>query len=92
MLLDFTRDCSPQFLEPTLSVATTKPLATDSDADDEEDLERQFSKIELDKRSKFATSVEPEDEESSDALQDFHLAEKDLVACLVRTNVVQRIK
>lgn len=60
----------------------------------EDELEAKFAQIELEKRAnKFGTDVDGNDDEASrDTLNDFHLAEIDLIDCFLRTNVVQRIK
>lgn len=88
ILLDFTYDCSIDFREPSLTVPApvTSAAATD-------DLEQQFANINLNKSKDrmFQTNID-DDEESKDTLNDFHLAEIDLIDCFLRTNIIQRIK
>lgn len=87
------RDCSSNFHEPVLSVDST-PVNALKTAENEDELEAKFAQIELEKRAtKFGTDVDGNDDEASrDTLNDFHLAEIDLIDCFLRTNVVQRIK
>lgn len=93
VMLDFMRDCSSNFHEPVLGVDAKPESDSKSDAN-EGDLEAKFAKIELENRAtKFGTSVDEDGEATSrDSLNDFHLAEIDLIDCFRRTNVVQRIK
>lgn len=40
----------------------------------------------------FHTNIDDDEEQSKESLNDFHLAEIDLIDCFLRTNVMQRIK
>lgn len=102
-LLDFTRDSSVDFREPIHAVSV--PLAGDNATD--RDVEKKFAQMHLSKQNRskpiMQTTVgggdaegidDGDDGESTnrDSLNDFHLAEIDLIECLLRTNIVQRIK
>lgn len=87
ILLDTTFDCSLDFIEPTLEL----PHENESDNSTESDeLSGQFAKMNL--KSNLCEAKVNDDEHHLSSLNDFHLAETDLINCLLRTNILQRIK
>lgn len=76
-------DCSFDGLEPTLEIKSDE--APNSSAN----LENQFSKLNI-KSNVMQTCVSDDDDKLS-TMNDFHLAEIDLVKCFLRTNIMQRI-
>lgn len=97
-LLDFTRDCSVDFREPIHVVSISSTTSTNAT----DDVEKKFAQLHLDKQNRpkpmMQTNVRDDDigdndnSSNRDSLNDFHLAEIDLVECLLRTNIVKRIK
>lgn len=90
-MLDFIYDRSIYFCEPSFAqngrIGASKAGL---------DLSDEFAKINLEKTAtspKFETNLENnEDGDDRETLNDFHLAEVDLVDCVLRTNLIQRIK
>lgn len=87
ILLDLTFDCSNDLIEPTLQITDN-----DSQNDTEAELDKKFAKMNLKSNKAFQTSISDEDENSVSSMNDFHLAETDLIKCLLRTNILQRIR
>lgn len=75
-LLDYIYDCSNGCQESSLNCWQK--------SDDSED-QSSTSKI-------FAYNTSLKDEEDASNLNDFHLAENDLMKCMLRSNILQRIK
>lgn len=103
-LLDFTRDCSVDFREP-IHVVRAPAAGGQASGAEADDVERKFARMHLNKQKSqpvMQTEVSDGggggeeggdgDESSRESLNDFHLAEIDLVECLLRTNIVKRIK
>lgn len=82
MLLDMTYDASFDGLEPTLEIKSDETSGKNPNLDD------QFSKLTL--SNAMQTKVDDDDEKAS-SMNDFHLAETDLIKCFLRTNILQRI-
>lgn len=78
-----TFDCSFDGLEPTLEIKSDE---TSSKATN---LENQFSSMNLDPNV-MQTNIEDDDDKVS-SMTDFHLAETDLIQCVLRTDILQRI-
>lgn len=89
VLLDITFDSSLSAIEPTLEVFTES--VDDSQQPNKQDLTKQFSHLNL-KNNLFQANLTDEDENKMSSLNDFHLAETDLMKCLLRTNILQRIR
>lgn len=87
ILLDLTFDCSSDVIEPTLQI-------TDGDRynDTQADLDAEFAKMNLKGNQAYQTNISDDDENSVSSMNDFHLAETDLIKCLLRTNILQRIR
>lgn len=62
----------------------------DSVSEGQKGLSAQFSGMSL-KSNVFEATVNEEENRLS-SLNDFHLAETDLIRCLLRTNIIQRIR
>lgn len=87
ILLDTTFDCSLDFAEPTLGMR----LEDEHDGStNPTDLSAQFAKMNM--KSNLCEAKVNDDEDHLSSLNDFHLAETDLIRCLLRTNILQRIK
>lgn len=80
ILLDCTHECAIHSREPTLGIVSSKKR--DADLSDE------FAKMNV--RQTFHNRFDDDDDPST--LNDFHLAEIDLIECLLRTNILQRIQ
>lgn len=76
-----TYDCSFDGIEPTLEIRT------DDTTTKHANLENQFSKMNI---NVMQTNVNDNDDKLS-SMNDFHLAETDLIQCFLRTNILQRI-
>ncbi|KAG4070611.1 hypothetical protein HA402_013531 [Bradysia odoriphaga] len=83
ILLDCTHECATNFREPTLGTGSVKRK--------DGDLSDQFAKMNVKEKQTFH-NVFDDDEEDTSTLNDFHLAEVDLIECLLRTNILQRIQ
>lgn len=101
--MDFTFDRVVDFCEPSFAqigrkgdknsgLAVDQPSATN-------DLSHEFERISLNKSIlpplRFETNLRDDEEDDSadrKELNDFHLAEIDLIECLLRTNIIQRIQ
>lgn len=79
-----TIDCSFDGLEPTLEIQSD-----DEYAGANKSLENQFSKMNINSNV-LQTNVD-DDDDSLSSMNDFHLAETDLIQCFLRTNILQRI-
>lgn len=79
-----TIDCSFDGLEPTLEIPSD-----DTYGGANKSLEKQFSKMNINSNM-LQTNVDDNDDSLS-SMNDFHLAETDLIQCLLRTNILQRI-
>lgn len=95
ILLDFTRDCSVDFREPIHIVRAPGPAK----GTDDDDVERKFAQMHLNSQkhqpamqANVKEDEDAENESNRESLNDFHLAEIDLVECLLRSNIVKRIK
>lgn len=78
-----TYDCSFDGLEPTLEIKS------DDISNGNMNLENQFSKMAI-QPNLMQTNVSDDDDKLS-SMNDFHLAETDLIQCFLRTNILQRI-
>lgn len=78
-----TYDCSFDGLEPTLEIKS------DETPNKNVNLENEFSKMAI-QSNLMQTNVNDDDDKLS-SMNDFHLAETDLVQCFLRTNILQRI-
>lgn len=78
-------DCSVDCLEPTLEIRSEETTNKKSD-----DLEEQFEKMNI-QSNVMQANVSEDDEDKLSSMNDFHLAETDLIQCLLRTNILQRI-
>lgn len=87
--MDITFDSSLNVIEPTLEVFNES--VDDNQTLNEQNLTNKFSNLNL-KNNLFQTKLTDEDENKMSSLNDFHLAETDLIKCLLRTNILQRIR
>lgn len=82
--------------EPSLTVPSKLSKNYSTNSDSTSNFEKQFSNLNLQSTNPrvFQTTINEEklDEENIASLNDFHLAEIDLIECLARTNIMQRIK
>lgn len=78
-----TYDCSFDGIEPTLEIRSDKTMSKHAN------LENQFSKMDIN-TNVMQTNVNDDDDDLS-SMNDFHLAETDLIQCFLRTNILQRI-
>lgn len=78
-----TYDCSFDGLEPTLEIKS------DEIPNKNVNLENEFSKMAI--QSNLMQTNVSDDEDKLSSMNDFHLAETDLVQCFLRTNILQRI-
>lgn len=83
--MDTTIDCSFDCLEPTLEIRSNEDETSNTDAN----LENQLAKLSI--KSGIQANVN-DDENKLSSMNDFHLAETDLIQCFLRTNILQRIK
>lgn len=81
-MLDCTHECAIHFREPTLGVASVKKEVVN--------LNEQFAKMNVQEKQTFHNNFDDDEDKSS--LNDFHLAEINLIECLLRTNILQRIQ
>lgn len=93
-LLDFTFDNPGCHWQPTLQVLETEQGTEDPTS--LENLQKQMQHLQVNaaaSRSGVAikASVDETEEESKMSMSDFQLAETNLVDCLLRTNILQRI-
>lgn len=77
-----TYDCSFDGLEPTMEIKTDETFSKNAN------LENTFSKMNINPNL-MQTNVS--DDEQLSSMNDFHLAETDLIKCFLRTNILQRI-
>ncbi|XP_055910771.1 RNA polymerase II-associated protein 1 [Eupeodes corollae] len=85
-LLDFTYENTGCYWQPKLEVNSI------DDTDDPtsiESLQKQMKNLKV--SSSLRASVEETEEESKTSMTDFQLAETDLIECLLRSNIIQRI-
>lgn len=80
-----TIDCSFDGLEPTLEIQCDDTAA----GGQSKSLENQFSKMNI--NSNMMQTNISDDEDHLSSMNDFHLAETDLIQCFLRTNILQRI-
>lgn len=86
-LLDLTFDCSNNLIQPIFDVGSGLQASHD------EDLGAKFSQMNLQKGQKrFETTAELEEEDELASMNDFHLAETNLAKCLLRTDILERIR
>lgn len=85
VLLDITYDCSFDCVEPTLEIQ-----CEESGHKVQENLEMKFQKMTI-QSNVVQTNLNDEDDDELMSMNDFHLAETDLIRCLLRTNILQRI-
>lgn len=83
VLLDMTYDCSFDGIEPTMEIKSSEMMSQNSN------LENQFSKMAIG-ANVMQTNISDDDDQLS-SMNDFHLAEIDLIQCFLRTNIMQRI-
>lgn len=87
ILLDTTFDSSLDSIEPTLEIR----LDDEHDKSSEPaDLSEQFANMNM--KNNLCEAKVTDDENNLSSLNDFHLAETDLIKCLLRTNILHRIK
>lgn len=79
-----THDCSFDGVEPTLEIKSDETSNSNS-----ANLENQFSKMNI--NSNVMQTFVSDDDDKLSSMNDFHLAEIDLVKCFLRTNILQRI-
>lgn len=79
-----TIDCSFDGLEPTLEIQSDDHFDGANKS-----LENQFSKMNINSNM-LQTNVDDNEDDLS-SMNDFHLAETDLIQCFLRTNILQRI-
>lgn len=82
ILLDCTHECATQHREPTLGT----PIGKQRDGD----LSDKFANMDVKEKQTFHNVLD--DDEDTSTLNDFHLAEVNLIECLQRTNIFQRIQ
>lgn len=87
--MDVTFDSSLNAIEPTLEVINEPD--DDNQQSSEQNLAKKFSNLNF-KNNLFQTNLTDADENKMSSLNDFHLAETDLIKCLLRTNILQRIR
>lgn len=80
-----TIDCSFDGLEPTLEIQSD-----DTSGGANKSLENQFSKMNINSNM-LQMNVVDDDNDNLSSMNDFHLAETDLIQCFLRTNILQRI-
>lgn len=86
IVLDFIYETPDGHLQPSLE----NEEVGDS-VDDEGNIEEQLKKMSLTNKA-FSADVQDTDEEfNRNTMNDFQLAETDLMECLLRTNIIQRI-
>lgn len=78
-----TYDCSFDGIEPTLEIQSDETMSKGAN------LENQFAKMNID-TNVMQTNISDDDDKLS-TMNDFHLAETDLIQCFLRTNILQRI-
>lgn len=78
-----TYDCSFDGIEPTLEIQSDETMSKSAN------LENQFAKMNID-TNVMQTNISDDDDKLS-TMNDFHLAETDLIQCFLRTNILQRI-
>lgn len=88
MLLDITYDSLLNVIEPTLEIIAEPDDDTQSSRD--QNFVKKFSSLNI--KDKLLQTDFTEEENKMSSLNDFHLAETDLVNCLLRTNILQRIR
>lgn len=82
-------DCSFDCIEPTLELEIKSDSDAASNSNENSNLEDRFAEMDL-KSNVMKTNVNDEETKYS-TMNDFHLAETDLIQCLLRTNILQRI-
>lgn len=80
-MLDCTHECATRSREPTLGIVPKR----------DSDLNEEFAKMNVKEKQTFHNVFDDESEDNS-SLNDFHLAEINLIECLLRTNILQRIQ
>ncbi|XP_055842449.1 RNA polymerase II-associated protein 1 [Episyrphus balteatus] len=85
-LLDFIYENTGGFWQPTFEVKT---IGESDDPTSIESLQKQMKNLRV--SSSLKASVEETEEESKTSMTDFQLAETDLIECLLRSNIIQRI-
>ncbi|XP_055384358.1 RNA polymerase II-associated protein 1 [Condylostylus longicornis] len=83
-VLDFIFETSEGFLQPIIE--NNKKTGTD----DSEGVETDLKNMTLSK-TPFCAKLNEEQNESKASMTDFELAENDMIDCLLRTNIIQRI-
>ncbi|KAJ6635703.1 RNA polymerase II-associated protein 1 [Pseudolycoriella hygida] len=81
ILLDCVYECAARNREPTLAIVSSQK--TDTSLTDD------FAKMTVSDTQTFHSVLDAEEDTST--LNDFHLAEVNLIECLLRTNILQRI-
>lgn len=85
MLLDIIYDCSFDCVEPILEIQSEE-----TGHKKQENLETKFQKMNI-QSNVLQTNLNDDEEDTILSMNDFHLAETDLIQCLLRTNILQRI-
>lgn len=85
MLLDIIYDCSFDCIEPTLEIQ-----CEEAGYKKQENLETKFQKMNI-QSNVVQTNLNDDEDNKLLSMNDFHLAETDLIQCLLRTNILQRI-
>lgn len=91
ILLDLTFDSSTELVEPTLCVDGGGGSGSKNTETVDQELDEKFAQLNLTKQA-FQTNVDDDDENDAASMNDFHLAERDLIRCLLRANILQRIR
>lgn len=78
-------DCSFDCIEPTLEIRNDDTPKTKSN-----NLEEQFNKMNIESNLMQTNVTDDDDDDKLSSMNDFHLAETDLIQCLLRTNILQR--
>lgn len=75
-------ECAIHFREPMLGVVSAQK--------GKGDLSEQFAQMNVREKPTFHNVFD--DDEDKTSMNDFHLAETNLIDCLLRTNILQRIR
>lgn len=84
-LQDLTFDCVNNLVQPTFAISDNSISHNDND------LAAQFIEMNLHKKA-FEAKINQEEEDRFASMNDFYLGESDLIKCLLRTDILQRIK
>ncbi|XP_061386272.1 RNA polymerase II-associated protein 1 [Musca vetustissima] len=93
-LLDFSYENPGCQWQPCLQVLQLETNTEDDEMKTIEHLQKQMQQLQMSFKGSAHTvnaNVEENEEESKTSMSDFQLAETDLIDCLLRTNILQRI-